>query len=121
MDRPSGKPTIHSIALLQERFRQLQRAKEIRQKRELLQLFSASEPLTLTNEAPSRLLCFCEQTPPARPPLHGSFLHQPNKKSTRSDLQHTETPLLVNIYAADDIMQETNNYNDSHVDTSLHL
>lgn len=119
MDGQSSIPTTsNSIALLQERFRQLQRAKKMRQERELLQLLAESERLKTTSTyEPTGLFLYSEQIPPH----HSSLFHQPYMQSKHANLRVIETPLLVNLYSADTTMQNTNNYHDADVDTSLHL
>ncbi|GFZ12596.1 hypothetical protein Acr_23g0009810 [Actinidia rufa] len=102
---------IHSssIALLQERFRQLQRAKERREERELMRQVSKSHPThSPTCHDPSRLFFNSELiAPPRPPPLQGSSssLHHHMGQS-----KNTETFLC-----------RSSNYDDSDIDTSLHL
>ncbi|KAK3199918.1 hypothetical protein Dsin_023333 [Dipteronia sinensis] len=124
MSRQSGKPTVHSITLLQERFKQLQRAKEKRRERELLRLFSESEQLNATTpDMPSRLF-YSEQIPAAMPPpLQASPDHQSLIQIKHSGLQISDTPLLENLWSTNTFMHKNNinNNDDSDVDTSLHL
>ncbi|KAL5735783.1 hypothetical protein ACOSQ2_030571 [Xanthoceras sorbifolium] len=122
MSRQSGEPTICSIALLQERFRQLQRAKEMRQERELLRLFYESErPNATTSYEPSGLVFYSKQIPMPMPPLQGSLYHQSHTQRKRSGAQVTDTPLVGNLWSTNTFMHNTDNNDDSDVDTSLHL
>ncbi|KAL6310995.1 hypothetical protein AAG906_024659 [Vitis piasezkii] len=124
MGRQSSDPiVIHSsIALLQERFRQLQRAKEMREERELLRLFSQSPGVNPTEfPEPSRSFFQSELILPHRSPLPGSPSSQPNSHNKHSDLQVIETPILVNLWPSEKVYQASKNFDDSDVDTSLHL
>ncbi|GFZ07379.1 hypothetical protein Acr_19g0003160 [Actinidia rufa] len=100
-----------SIALLQERFRQLQRAKEMREEKELMKQVSKSHPTNspTCSHDPSRLFFNSELiTPPRPPPLlqdsSSSLLHRTGQS------KNTET-----------ILCRSSNYDDSDIDTSLHL
>lgn len=115
-----------SIALLQERFRQLQRAKEMREEKELLRLLSESER---TNPAkryePTGFFFHSESLLPHRPPSshQNSVYLQPNLQSKHGNLQATETTSIFgNISSTGAAMNNrTYNMDDSDVDTSLHL
>ncbi|KAL6313799.1 hypothetical protein AAG906_010218 [Vitis piasezkii] len=110
MGRQSSDPiVIHSsIALLQERFRQLQRAKELREERELLRLFSQSPGVNPTEfPEPSRSFFQSELILPHRSPLPGS--------PPASPTCITSTVISRKVY------QASKNFDDSDVDTSLHL
>ncbi|GMN62121.1 hypothetical protein TIFTF001_031200 [Ficus carica] len=119
-----------SIALLQERFRQLQRAKEMRKEKELLRLFSESERTT-SNPAtkryePTGLFFFPESIPPQRPPSHqGSIYLQQNFQANKhGNFPSNETsPIFANMASPTGgaAMNRSYNFDDSDVDTSLHL
>ncbi|XP_057956685.1 uncharacterized protein LOC131149906 [Malania oleifera] len=125
MSKQSGDPSVmpSSIALLQERFRQLQRAKEMREEKELLRLFSNSEPANPTTfHEPSRLPFTSELILPPRPPLQTSLSQPPNSQSKHADLQVIETPVWANnLRSRDRVPHRSDNPDDSDVDTSLHL
>lgn len=97
MSRQSGGKTI---ALLQERFKKLEKAKEKRQERELLQ---ANTPYMHSK----LLFCSNEQVMPS---AQGDFSRRFRVQKNQSD-QHEVTG----------VMQNTHNLYDSEVDTSLHL
>ncbi|XVE80499.1 hypothetical protein DITRI_Ditri14bG0144900 [Diplodiscus trichospermus] len=114
-----SEPAIHSsIALLQERFRQLQRAKEMRQEREVLRLLSEAEQINpaIPHEA-SQLFFRSELILQPRLPLQGSVY---SESSMHTQHQVIETPSLSNLQPRDAAMH-TSSINDSDVDTSLHL
>lgn len=115
---------IHSsIALLQERFRQLQRAKELREAQELLKrLLTEPERINpATHYDATRLLFNSELIRSPSPLPQGSLYLQPNFHSNHTDIQVTEIPFLANLGLTDSVMDRTNNFVDSDVDTSLHL
>lgn len=112
-------PAVHSsIALLQERFRQLQRAKEMRQEREVLRLLSEAEQINpaAPHEA-SQLFFHSELILQPRPPLQGSIYTEPSMHTQHHVIQ---TSSLSNLLQRDTVM-DTSTFNDSDVDTSLHL
>ncbi|KAF5728455.1 hypothetical protein HS088_TW21G00602 [Tripterygium wilfordii] len=114
---------VHSsIALLQERFRRLEKAKEMRQHRELLRLISEEEqinPITVC-EQPKRFF-HSELILPPRPPLQGHPDFQPERQNKHIDPQATETPNLTDLWHENKVAHGTHNFDDSDVDTSLHL
>ncbi|KAE8733543.1 putative metal ion binding protein [Hibiscus syriacus] len=112
-------PAVHSsIALLQERFRQLQRAKELRQEREVLRLLPEAERINPgTLNAASQSFFHSDLILQPRPPLQG-FVY--GETSMHSQRQVTETPILSNLQQRGEVLQ-TYTFNDSDVDTSLHL
>ncbi|KAK8545747.1 hypothetical protein V6N13_067013 [Hibiscus sabdariffa] len=115
-------PAVHSsIALLQERFRQLQRAKELRREREVVRLLSEAERINpgTQNEAP-QLFFHSELILQPRPPLQGSAYGESSMRSMHNRRQVIETPILSNLQQRDTILH-TSTFNDSDVDTSLHL
>ncbi|CAN6691524.1 unnamed protein product [Malus baccata var. baccata] len=127
-----GTAAHSSIALLQERFRQLQRAKEIRQERELLrQILSESdrtstpatyyEPTGLFLQSGLTVSHNCK--PPPHQPQYSMYL-QPNLQSKQcSYLQVSdETRDMGNGGSSSvPVMCRTDNFDDSDVDTSLRL
>ncbi|XP_061339805.1 uncharacterized protein LOC133286407 [Gastrolobium bilobum] len=126
---------IHSsIALLQERFRQLQRVKEMREERELLQMLS-TEPKHLNSNPtktyePTRLFFHSESVIPSRSPPHISLSLWPASQGIQENNRRTvETPVSMNLNFTDCPHTQAlwkNAYDwdsgsDSGVDTSLHL
>lgn len=123
MRRESCEPTMmhSSIALLQERFRQLERAKEMRQQKELLRLFSDVEPVrTPSAYEPSKYVHSELMLPPAQH-VQGTLYAQPSMQSMHTDLQVNETPKLSNLQPTDTVIHIRNDFDESDVDTSLHL
>ncbi|XP_059437058.1 uncharacterized protein LOC132170183 [Corylus avellana] len=125
---------IHSsIALLQERFRQLQRVKEMREERELMRMLAEPNkhlnlhPPPMPSEQPSKLFFHSELIIPPRSPPQASLSISPPSQSRRADYPVRDTPLLVNSWRhTDDHRSSVNEFNDSDsdhskVDTSLHL
>ncbi|PON43278.1 hypothetical protein PanWU01x14_274760 [Parasponia andersonii] len=116
-----------SIALLQERFRQLQRAKEMREEKELLRLLSESERSNPAKRyEPTGFFFHSESVLPNshRPPSHQSSIYlQPNLQSKHGNLQANEaTSIFGNVNSTGAAMNNrTYNLDDSDVDTSLHL
>lgn len=124
MGRQGSDPiAIHSsIALLQERFRRLQRAKEMRKERELLRVFSQSPGVNPTEfSEPSGSFFQSELILTHGPPFLGSLSSQPNLQNKHSDLQVIDTPILANLRPSENVYQASKNFDDSDVDTSLHL
>ncbi|GMJ11547.1 hypothetical protein HRI_004823900 [Hibiscus trionum] len=121
MGRKSDPASHSSIALLQERFRQLQRAKELRQEQEALRLLSEAERISpgTMNEA-SQLFFHSELILQPRLPLQGSVLSESSMQSMHNRRQVIESPTLLNLQQRDTGMH-TSTFNDSDVDTSLHL
>ncbi|KAI9385599.1 hypothetical protein POPTR_011G086300v4 [Populus trichocarpa] len=104
MGRQSCDPIIfHSlIALLQERFKQLEKANEMRQQRKILKLFSKSEHVQPTTACESSKLFF--QTGsilPPRHPLQACISLQLTMQNKHTDLQVNETPTVVNSCSTD--------------------
>lgn len=118
-DAPDMQSTI---ALLQERFRQLQRAKEMREARELLRLLSELERVKPgIHYDPNRLFFHSELIHSSNTLPQGSHNLQTNFQSKHTDLQVTETPFFANLGSTESVMERTNNLDDSDVDTTLHL
>ncbi|XP_008244561.1 PREDICTED: uncharacterized protein LOC103342700 [Prunus mume] len=128
-----GTVAHSSIVLLQERFRQLQRAKEMREERELLrQMLSGSERINVpaTHYEPTGLFFQSGGSggltdPHYKPPPQGSMYHKPNLQSKDANflqVSDDESQVLGNICSSSvSVMNRTNNFDDSDVDTSLHL
>lgn len=131
-----------SIALLQERFRQLQRAKEMRKEKEILRLFSEPSERTNTNinSRPTGLFFHSESLLPhhhhhtsrASSASHhhhhqSSIYLQPNLQGKQGGFQGGEAgPMYVNyIGSTGSSVSSSRTYNNlddySDVDTSLHL
>ncbi|XVF70821.1 hypothetical protein PTKIN_Ptkin11bG0192600 [Pterospermum kingtungense] len=121
MGRQSDPPVHSSIALLQERFRQLQRAKEMRQERQVLRLLSEAEQINpaIPPEA-SQLFFSSELILQPRPPLQGSVYGESSMQNMHAQHRAIETPSLSNLEPRNSVMH-TSTLNDSDVDTSLHL
>lgn len=139
MGRDSHDPTsFHSsIALLQERFRQLQRVKEMREERELQKMlnepkqFSSNTNTSISSStyhnSNNSILSHPELIMPSRSPPHVSLSLWPTSQGKQEDYRSTQTPVSMN-YAHSQSMQVSwkNIYDcdsgaDSGVDTSLHL
>ncbi|PSS10427.1 Protein FAM50B like [Actinidia chinensis var. chinensis] len=125
---------IHSsIALLRERFMQLQREKEMRQRRELLRTLWESERYitnssTISHYEPSQLFFF--QTEILKPPpCQVSLALWPNSQIKHSNsFQGTEKPQVMKLWQPSTTDKPfvrappiKFNDSDSDVDTSLHL
>ncbi|GMJ05035.1 hypothetical protein HRI_004172700 [Hibiscus trionum] len=114
MGRHSDLAVHSSIALLQERFRQLQRAKEMRQEREVLRLLSEAEQI---NPAAPQSFFHSELILCPRPPLQGSIYCQTSMHAQRQIIDNSS---LSNLRPRDTVLHAST-FNDSDVDTSLHL
>ncbi|XP_050217279.1 uncharacterized protein LOC126668106 [Mercurialis annua] len=124
MGRQTCDPTVihSSIALLQERFRQLERAKEMRQQRELLRLFAEAEQVKpVKGYEQSRTFFQSELVLPPGKPLHDNLYIRPYMQNKYAEFQINETPNLVSLCPKNTVMHITNNFDESDVDTSLHL
>ncbi|OVA10624.1 hypothetical protein BVC80_59g2 [Macleaya cordata] len=109
-----------SILLLQERFRQLQRVKEMREEREVMKIFSKSE--TVSQIKHSTLFFHPELIPPSGPPLPSSLSFNPKSQDKLADFRVIETPILMNLRPENRVGINTTNTNEnSEIDTSLHL
>lgn len=114
MGREDDSAVVHSsIALLQERFRQLERAKEMRQEKELLQRVSESRHV-------------CAASMPYVP--SGSFvcsdLMMIQPRLALEFALYSEADIRIKypqVQAAQRVSEETNKFDGSDVDTSLHL
>ncbi|XP_027338230.1 uncharacterized protein LOC113852189 [Abrus precatorius] len=133
-------PTVFhsSIALLQERFRQLQRVKEMREERELQKMLNEPKQFnsnTTMSYEPTRLLSNPELTKPSRSPPHVSLSLWPTSQVKQEDYTSVQTPVSLNLcptdynnYAHSQSLQvswknvyDCDSGSDSGVDTSLHL
>ncbi|KAL7207593.1 hypothetical protein ACSBR1_029525 [Camellia fascicularis] len=123
MSRQSSDSLVNHlpIALLQERFKQLQRAKEMREERELSRQLSESQRVNSTTYDQSRLFFHSEIILAPRPPHQGSPSLQHNLQSKNDNLRATKTPTLANLQYSETVMYRSSNYEDSDIDTSLHL
>ncbi|XP_058209959.1 uncharacterized protein LOC131322603 [Rhododendron vialii] len=114
-----------SIALLQERFRQLQRAKEMREGRELLR--QVTEPVHDNSsmcQDPSRVLFQSELIRPLRLPLQGSPSSSYQKsQSKQPDLWAAATPpTSASLHYMETVKhRSSSSFQESDIDTSLHL
>ncbi|KAH8519000.1 hypothetical protein H0E87_000730 [Populus deltoides] len=104
-----------------ERFRQLERAKEMRQQRELLKLFSEADHVQSAMAFESSKLLHSELTLPPRQPIQASLSFQPTMQTEHNDLLVNTTPVVANLCSTDSVMNLTYNFDESDVDTSLHL
>ncbi|XP_020221086.1 uncharacterized protein LOC109803824 [Cajanus cajan] len=121
-----------SIALLQERFRQLQRVKEMREERELQKMLNEpkqfnSNTTTITyHNSNNSILSHPEFIMPSRSPPHVSLSLWPTSQ-TKEDYRSLHTPLSMNHAHSQSLQVSWKNVYDcdsgadSGVDTSLHL
>ncbi|KAI8009329.1 hypothetical protein LOK49_LG06G00362 [Camellia lanceoleosa] len=123
MSRQSSDSLVNhsSIALLQERFKQLQRVKEMREERELSRQLSESQRVNSTTYDPSTLFFHSEIILAPRPPHQGPPSLQHNLQSKNDNLRATEIPTLANLQYSETVMYRSSNCEDSDIDTSLHL
>ena len=111
-----------SIALLQERFRRLQKAKELRERKEVQNL--SSESIRANSAAWSEqtgLFFHSELVLPSKSPFQGSSYLQPSLESRQSHLQITDDLSLSDMGSRETVMNRTNCVDDLNIDTSLHL
>lgn len=123
MGRQNNDPIVHSsIALLQERFRQLQKAKEMREERELIRAPAAD------GDRPSST-AYCEQPKwffhpdlfrPSQP-LQGPPSQQTDTQGNRPELEDVETSLSMSLWPDKPRDNRSVHYNETDVDTSLRL
>ena len=125
MGRQSNDPTMvsSSIALLQERFRQLEKVKERREEKELLKLFAETERIMpATHFEPSKLSFQPEMITPHRSTLQDSPSLGLNLQTKQADFQAMKMPTLPNLWPNGAAMASTSrSFENSDVDTSLHL
>ncbi|KAL2666172.1 hypothetical protein GLYMA_02G305500v4 [Glycine max] len=117
---PSPTTTVNSsIALLQERFRQLEKVKERREGKQLLKLLSSESTSSSQNsqqQQQPRLVA------PHRPTLHDSLSLGLNFTSKQGDHHNTinmKSPPSSNLWPHG--ASTSRNFDTSDVDTSLHL
>lgn len=134
LNDPSLLQSSSSIALLQERFQQLQRNKEIRKERELLRLFATQlpQPSPCQNQ-PSKWLYHHDLAHPSRPleapnSALGPRSHLQTQHTTTTsssiDLHGCETSLSIGLWPGRSNMRMQSPKlvcNNMEVDTSLHL
>lgn len=117
---------ISSIALLQERFRQLQKMKEKRQEIELLKLFPGTETMNQTNDCESNPSVGSLEHPEImtrRPCFQDSLSLGLNLYTKQAESQTlAKQPLFVDFRSVDSTSMSTTRAHDKpEVDTSLHL
>lgn len=126
MGGQSADPTVvsTSIALLQERFRKLQKMKEKREK-EVLRLYSDSEQVIPTTSFETARMTFQNNTIfPSRPPPHQDSLSLGLDLYNRhANSQSTKKPPSTLLWSSSTAVTVNPSYNSerSDVDTSLHL
>jgi hypothetical protein len=144
MNRKIHDPIVvnSSIVLLQERFRQLQRVKEMREKRELLKMLGnhetkhmnssrgmSHEPITRLFFHPE-LININSSGSPSPPhvslslwPTSQGMQDDNNNNSTSTSSDTVETLVLFKNFCSQSkpLQASWNNVHDSGVDTSLHL
>lgn len=112
----NARATNSSIALLQERFRKLQKAKELREQKEFRRLSSETlQANTAVCSEQTGLYFHSELVLPPRSPLQGPSYLQPIMESRKSHLT------LSDMGSRETVMHRTNCVDDSNIDTSLHL
>lgn len=125
MGGQSGDPTVvsTSIALLQERFRKLQKMKEKREK-EVLRLFSESEQIMpATSFEPARMSFQNNTIFPSRPPHQDSLSLGLDFYSKHANSQSMKTSPSTKLWSSGAAATVSPSYTSerSDVDTSLHL
>ncbi|PIA25643.1 hypothetical protein AQUCO_11000048v1 [Aquilegia coerulea] len=121
--------THSSIALLQERFKQLEKMKEMREQRELLRLFPEQESRisssTMHYKTSSRRYCNPELS---LSPSSSSSQGSPNSfrqefQNKRTDYGDVESRLSLNLWHTTNRATFRTSYirDNNEVDTSLHL
>ncbi|KAH7660576.1 hypothetical protein IHE45_15G001400 [Dioscorea alata] len=133
MRRQSNDPTVlhSSIALLQERFRKLQKVKEMREERELLRVFTdaeaeaEAEATILDNAHYERPTWFIhpELIRPTRSLQPYPSTTQLKRHSDSMELQIFDTSLSIG-FQSDPLIKHSSSarcFNDTEVDTTLHL
>ena len=142
MGRESHDPTVvhSSIALLQERFRQLQRVKEMREERELRKMLAhepkqlSSNNHTMSYEPTTRVFSHPELiAPSSRSPPHFSLSLWPISQANQEDQRSFQNPVSMDLcptyththaqtlQASWKNVHDWDSGSDSGVDTSLHL
>ncbi|XVF31889.1 hypothetical protein REPUB_Repub17cG0033400 [Reevesia pubescens] len=124
MGRQGGDPTMvnSSIALLQERFRQLQKVREKREEKELLKLFSESDRVSPTMRyEPNRFSFQPEVILPYRQPPQDSLSLGLNSQRRQTDFRAMAIPASTSLSPNNSAACTSKNFENSDVDTSLHL
>lgn len=125
MGRQGGDSTAvnSSIALLQERFRQLERVREKREEKEMLKLFNDSDRRSSPamryehNKLPSQPEIFL----PNRPPYQESLSLGLHSQGRHADFR-SKTTTSTSLWPTSPPGPSTSrNFDHSDVDTSLHL
>ncbi|KAI0525026.1 hypothetical protein KFK09_004417 [Dendrobium nobile] len=118
MRRQSSEPAVlhSSIALLQERFRQLQRVKAKREERE--QIRAINEHLHLQQQQPKWFVHPELLHPSSHLRNSSSFLLGESKDF--NEFQSLEASLSLRSWPPASVIQSSNGFNEE-VDTSLHL
>lgn len=127
MGRQTGDPTTvsPSIALLQERFRHLEKVKERREERDLLKLFSETErnAPTMVFDQHSKSSFQSEMIIPHRSTLQDSLSLGLNLRTDPAGLRAMKMQPLTNSwpYGTAATAGTSKSSENSGVDTSLHL
>ncbi|KAG0481369.1 hypothetical protein HPP92_012227 [Vanilla planifolia] len=95
-----------SIALLQERFRQLQRMREMREKRELLRLFAGAQ---------------CSRTAQSKLVFQQNCLYPSKLVWSNTHAHEEEGRAFQGMGMSPSLSQWSEKFNETEVDTSLHL
>lgn len=121
MGRERTDPNVHSsIALLQERFRQLQKVKEMREERELLRLFAQAEhAIPAARYKPSASVAHPDLILPARH-IQGTCFLQADSQGKHTDFRDNNSLLSMTLWTDRPVKHSSDNF-DMDVDTSLHL
>jgi len=124
MGRQGNDPTTtlnSSIALLQERFRQLEKVKERREGKQLLKLLSSETTSSSIIHNPSSQNSHQQQMVPPlhRPTLHDSLSLGLNFTQGDHNTMNMKPPPSSNLWPQG--APSSRNFDTSDVDTSLHL
>ncbi|KAL2339262.1 hypothetical protein Fmac_013708 [Flemingia macrophylla] len=130
MRRKIHDPSVvrSSIVLLQERFKQLQRAKEMRKKRELMKMLT-TEPKHFNSNPTPRQFFHPELIMPSRSPPHVSLslwptsqrIQEYNKSTIETPIRSIDCTHTQSLQASWKNVYDWDSGSDSGVDTSLHL
>ncbi|KAK6934558.1 hypothetical protein RJ641_034713 [Dillenia turbinata] len=108
-----------SIMLLQERFKKLHRVKEMREAKQLLKLFSASAQVAQSS-LHEPCICWSKLILPPTPEKSSVDVVRTDSKM-HADAEVIETPISGNCLSTDRVMHKANKFEDTDIDTSLHL
>lgn len=119
----SGEVTLSSIALLQERFRQLERTKELRQERELMRTLSESESSHAAQIPTNRRSAGRQRLSPSSPPPAAARPHCQLALSLWPDSHAKRGESLAKPYHSPtcQLPQFNLENSESDIDTSLRL